>query len=109
MEANDIPWRLGKVVLSNDPVAADATCARLICFEPDRIPFILEASRFLGNSKLAVIDQVGETLHPPNIPFEISADWVHLRPAGVNVERTSGRAAGRRSFDTEQKAAERMD
>jgi uncharacterized protein (DUF362 family) len=36
---------LGKIVLADDPVAADATCARLIGFEPGRIVHIREGSR----------------------------------------------------------------
>jgi hypothetical protein len=35
-----------KIVLSDDPVAADATCARLMGFKPSRISHIREASRF---------------------------------------------------------------
>ena len=41
---------LETIVLAGDPVAADATCARLTGFEPDRIAHICEGSRFLGNS-----------------------------------------------------------
>src|SRR6516165_12666119 len=41
---------LETIVLAGDPVAADATCARLMGFEPDRIAHIREGSRFLGNS-----------------------------------------------------------
>jgi hypothetical protein len=48
-------------VLADDPVAADATCARLMGFEPDGVIQIREGSRFLGNASPALIDQVGET------------------------------------------------
>src|SRR5664279_4839426 len=40
---------LGRIVLADDPVAADATCARLMGFEPSRITHIGEGARFLGN------------------------------------------------------------
>jgi uncharacterized protein (DUF362 family) len=46
---------LGTLVLADDPVAADATCARLMGLEPDRVPHIHEASRFLGNSSPILI------------------------------------------------------
>ena len=46
---NGTPRTLGKIVLADDPVAADATCARLMGFHPDRIVHIREGSRFLGN------------------------------------------------------------
>jgi hypothetical protein len=78
---NGTPRPLGKIVLSGDPVAADAhlrTCARLMGFEPNRIPHIREPSRFLGNSSTAAIDQVGETLTSPASPFQVVQDWGYL-------------------------------
>ena len=75
---NGTPRHLAKIVLSDDPVAADATCARLMGFEPNRVPHIREASRFLGNSSTAAIDQAGEALIPPQIPFEVVPDWQFL-------------------------------
>jgi uncharacterized protein (DUF362 family) len=75
---NGTPRPMGKIVLSDDPVAADATCARLMGFEPNRIPHIREASRFLGNSSTAAIDQVGETLTSAASPFQVVQDWAYL-------------------------------
>jgi len=75
---NGTPRQLGKIVISNDPVAADATCARLVGFEPNRVAHIREASRFLGNSSTALIDQVGETLMAPDVPFQVVPDWEYL-------------------------------
>jgi len=37
------PRHMGKIVLSNDPVAADATCARLMGFQPNRVAHIVRA------------------------------------------------------------------
>ena len=34
---------LGKIVLADDPVAGDATCARLMGFHPERVSHIREA------------------------------------------------------------------
>lgn len=76
---NGNPRHLGKIVLSNDAVAADATCARLMGLEPDRVPHIREAARFLGNSSTAAIDQVGEALVKLKAPFEVVPDWQFLR------------------------------
>ena len=45
---NGTPRPMGKIVLADDPVAADATCARMMGFEPDRVIHIREGSRFLG-------------------------------------------------------------
>jgi uncharacterized protein (DUF362 family) len=76
---NGTPRHLGKLVLSNDPVAADATCARLMGFEPNRVPHIREASRFLGNSSLAAVEQVGEVLTLPQAAFAVVPDWWFIR------------------------------
>src|SRR5271157_2882584 len=62
---------LGKIVLSNDPVAADASCARLMGFEPDRITHIREGPRFLGNASPTLIEEVGETVTSPTTPFGV--------------------------------------
>jgi uncharacterized protein (DUF362 family) len=69
---------LGKIVLADDPVAADATCARLMGFEPDRIVHIREGAKFLGNVSPALIDQVGEVLIPPATPFDVVPEFRHL-------------------------------
>ena len=75
---NGTPRPLGKIVLADDPVAADATCARLMGFEPDRIVHIHESSKFLGNSSPALLDQVGETLTPPRTPFRVVPEFQYL-------------------------------
>jgi uncharacterized protein (DUF362 family) len=69
---------LGKIVLADDPVAADATCARLMGFEPDRILHIREGAKFLGNVSPSLIDQVGEALTPPTTPFDVVPEFRHL-------------------------------
>jgi uncharacterized protein (DUF362 family) len=68
---NGTPRSLNRIVLADDPVAADATCARLMGFEPGRIMHIREGARFLGNTVPAYIDQVGETVTPPATPFRV--------------------------------------
>jgi len=69
---------LGKIVLADDPVAADATCSRLMGFEPDRIVHIRESARFLGNASPALIDQVGETANAPAAPFQVVSEFRFL-------------------------------
>jgi uncharacterized protein (DUF362 family) len=75
---NGTPRQLGKIVLADDPVAADATCARLMGFEPLRISHVREGSMFLGNSGSGLIDQVGEALTSPETPFQVVPDWACL-------------------------------
>ena len=58
---------LGRIVLADDAVAADATCAGLIGFEPEKIVHIREGSRFLGNVKPKASDQIGDTV--PHLPI----------------------------------------
>ena len=76
---NGSPRPLWTIVLADDPVAADATCARLMGFEPGRIPHIQEAARFLGNSSLGLIDQAGEVLRRPEVPFQVVPEFQHIR------------------------------
>jgi len=59
-------------------VAADATCSRLMGFEPERIVHIREGSRFLGNSSRALIDQAGEVLTMPTTPFQVVREFRFL-------------------------------
>jgi uncharacterized protein (DUF362 family) len=69
---------LGKIVLADDPVAADATCARLMGFEPGRIVHIREGSKFLGNSSAELADNVGEAIAPPTTPFQVVHEFQNL-------------------------------
>ena len=69
---------LGKIVLADDPVAADATCARLMGLDPLRIMHISEGSRFLGNIDPDRLDQVGETMRPPTTVFRVVPEFQNL-------------------------------
>jgi uncharacterized protein (DUF362 family) len=46
---NGTAKEIGIVLLSDDPVAADASLARMLGFIPNRIPYIRAAGGFLGN------------------------------------------------------------
>lgn len=52
----------GVVVFGDDPVAVDATCARLMRIDPLRVDYLAEATRFLGNAELDRIEQRGDRL-----------------------------------------------
>src|SRR5206468_11403654 len=54
------PVDAGLLVFGNDPVATDVTAARLMGFDPERISYIAEAGRFLGQSEPGRITQAGE-------------------------------------------------
>src|SRR3989454_9474610 len=63
------PRPLNRIVLADDPVAADATCARLMGLDPTRITHIRIGAQFLGNASTERIDQVGESVCTPANPF----------------------------------------
>jgi uncharacterized protein (DUF362 family) len=73
------PRPLRSIVLSDDPVAGDATCARLMGFKPERIPHIHEAAKFLGNGSTELIDQLAGRVTVPDIPFKVVPEFEHLR------------------------------
>jgi uncharacterized protein (DUF362 family) len=52
---NGSPTDLRTVLLADDPVFADATLARLIKVDPNRITHLREAGRFLGNTEAPAI------------------------------------------------------
>ena len=54
--------RCGALVFGDDPVAVDATAARLMTIDPLKIRYLAEAGRFLGNVAEERIDQMGETI-----------------------------------------------
>lgn len=76
---------LGLVVLADDPVAADATCARLMGSLPERVPHIREAAKFLGNMAESCMDQLGSSLVHPAVPFATVPEFEHLRGANAQV------------------------
>ncbi len=56
------PKHVGTILMGNDVVAVDATCARVMGINPSRIGYLAEAGRFLGNLPESAIDMRGEPL-----------------------------------------------
>ena len=71
--------RLNRIVLADDPVAADATCSRLMGLAPERIPHIAEAGKFLGNIPRDKIEQLAWPVTSPSVPFETVREFRFLR------------------------------
>ena len=69
---------LGKIVLADDPVAADATCARLMGFDPLRVQHLSEGGRFLGNLRADRITMLAERAEAPIRPFAVLPDFRYL-------------------------------
>jgi len=76
---NGTPRPFGKIVLADDPVAADTTCARLMGLNPGQIVHVREGAKFIGNTAAALIDQVGESVLAPGAPFQVVREFEHLR------------------------------
>jgi len=70
--------RLDRIVLSDDPVAADATCARLMGLVPERVHHITETAKFLGNMLFDRIEQLAAAVVPPRASFETLPEFEHL-------------------------------
>jgi uncharacterized protein (DUF362 family) len=66
------PIHTGAIVVSRDLVAADVTGARLMGMDPEKVDYIMEAGRFLGQSHSELIEQRGED------PARLAK---HFRPA----------------------------
>lgn len=56
------PRPCGALVFGDDPVAVDATAARLMTIDPRKIRYLNEAGRFLGHVAEERIDQAGEPI-----------------------------------------------
>jgi uncharacterized protein (DUF362 family) len=74
---------LGKIVLADDPVAADATCARLMGFDPLQVRHISEGSRFLGNLHENRITMLWEETTTPLRPFSVLPEFQYLLASGT--------------------------
>mgnify|MGYP000672277583 CR=1 FL=1 len=73
------PRASGLLVLGQDPVAVDATAARLMGIEPARVDYLREADAFLGNLAEERIEQVGELPGPLRQEYALPPRFAHLR------------------------------
>jgi uncharacterized protein (DUF362 family) len=73
------PRALGFIGMGSDPVAVDATCARVIGLDPEKISYLKPASRFLGVLDERRIEQRGERLERYAGLFDLIPDLQYLR------------------------------
>jgi uncharacterized protein (DUF362 family) len=87
------PIMAGHLVFGRDPVAVDATAARLMGIDPARVDYIADAGRFLGQARPELITQVGEDPDRSATPFKLRPEFQGLR-SGSSVESPPANAAG---------------
>ena len=74
--------QVGCVVMGRDLVAVDATCARVIGLNPERMPYLSQAGEFLGNLGEDAINQRGEPLARYATRFDILPAFKSVRVTG---------------------------
>jgi len=76
------PRATGFLAMGRDPVAVDATCARAIGLDPARLPYLVDASAFLGNAEARRIRHRGERPDRFQFSFELIESMRGLRAQG---------------------------
>ncbi|MGH9775082.1 MAG: DUF362 domain-containing protein [Candidatus Acidiferrales bacterium] len=71
----------GILVMGDDAVAVDATCARAMGLIPEKIGYLKRAGLLLGNLKQNRIQQIGEDIAQVMQPFEVLSTFAHLKAA----------------------------
>lgn len=79
------PKHSGVLVLGDDPVAVDASCARIMGLDPARIGHLQKAGLMLGHLQAGMIHQLGERIEGVRSPFALLDAFQKLR-ADVRVE-----------------------
>ena len=72
----------GLLIFGDDPVAVDATAARLMEIDPTKVHYLREAGRFLGNIDVTRIVQIGEPVVGNTRPFTLLSQRADLRQTG---------------------------
>src|SRR5580693_4726634 len=69
----------GLLVAGDDPVAVDATCARIMGLLPEKINYIARAATLLGHIQPEKIQHIGESLSSVRNPFDVLEAFHQLR------------------------------
>jgi uncharacterized protein (DUF362 family) len=72
------PRHLGRIVLADDPVAADFVCSRLMGLNPLRVKYLAQGAEFLGNGTPERIVHLGERLPATIQPFAVMPEFARL-------------------------------
>ncbi len=74
-----VPKTCGVLVLGDDPVAVDATCARIMGLVPERVEYLAHAATLLGHIQEKKISQIGESISSVRNPFDVLDSFQRLR------------------------------
>jgi len=69
----------GVLIVGDDPVAVDSTCARVMGLLPEKIKHIAQAATLLGHIDREKILQLGESIASVCDPFSVLHQFRHLR------------------------------
>jgi uncharacterized protein (DUF362 family) len=69
----------GVLILGDDPVAVDSTCARVMGLLPEKVKHIAQAATLLGHMDPEKIRQLGESIASVRNPFSVLHQFRHLR------------------------------
>ena len=78
----------GLIVMGDDPVAVDATCARIMALAPERVDYLASAGLMLGHVAEEKIRQLGESIENVRTPFEVLDEFRGLT-THTNGRKTS--------------------
>ena len=73
------PRAVGMIAMGADLTAVDATCARIIGLDPGRMPYLAEASRYLGNLDERRIQHRGEAVERFATTFDVIDSFKSIR------------------------------
>ena len=75
----------GVLVLGDDPVAVDSTCARIMGLLPERIKHIARAATLLGHMESEKINQLGESVETSRTPFAVLKAFANSKDKGMSA------------------------
>jgi uncharacterized protein (DUF362 family) len=76
------PRHAGVLIFGEDPVAVDATAARLMRIDPAKVKHLRVAGEFLGNIEREKIVQIGEPIEALVQDFQVISRFRHLKGSG---------------------------
>jgi len=74
------PIEANVLVFGDDPVATDTVAARLMGFDPEKVPYLAEAARFLGQGDMDKIRLEGESLGSVTRDFAVLPPFRSMKP-----------------------------